>query len=135
MPDNNLDEYRNLLIQADQKAQDDYDKTVIALSSGALGVSFAFIKDIVGSSNWKDPNLLLFSWICWGTSVTLVLISYYFSQQALRRAITQIDAKVIRKERVGGLFSIITSICNALQGLLFIVGVILIVIFVSSNLR
>jgi hypothetical protein len=38
-------DYRSLLVQTWQKAQDDFDKAVLSLSGGALGVSFIFLKD------------------------------------------------------------------------------------------
>ena len=44
------EEYRNGLIAAEQKSQDDYDKTIISLSGGALAISVVFIKDIMGNS-------------------------------------------------------------------------------------
>ena len=133
--DQQLDEYRSLLISAEQKAQEDFDKTVLSLSGGALGISFAFVKDIVGDHPLAQPGFLLLSWIVWGVSVTCVLASFYFSQQALRRAIRQVDMGKIYEQTPGGLYSRITAILNALGGLLFLVGVVCIVIFASYNLR
>ncbi len=133
--DKHLEEYRNLLIVAEQKAQEDFDKTVLSLSGGALGISFAFVKDIVGNKPIANSEFLLLSWIAWGLSVTSVLVSFYFSQQALRQAIQQVDAGEIYKQSPGGLFSRLTAILNAAGGLLFLAGVILMVVFVSYNLR
>src|ERR1051325_8367007 len=75
MLDDALFEYRNHLVLAGQKAQEDYDKAVMTLSGGALGVSFAFLKDIVGPGDLLNETLLFFSWISWGLSVTAVLFS------------------------------------------------------------
>jgi hypothetical protein len=133
--DKKLEEYRNLLIAADQKAQEDFDKTVLSLSGGALGISFAFVKDIIGSKPTIQPEFLLAAWVSWGLSVTFVLSSFYFSQQALRQAIKQVDNQEIYKRSPGGLFSRVTAIFNALGGLLFLIGVISMVVFVSYNLR
>lgn len=80
--DEQINDYRNHLILAEQKAQEDYDKTIISLSGGALGISFAFISDSV-----PDPTetyFLLTSWICWGVSITSVIISYFTSHLAFR---------------------------------------------------
>ena len=52
--DKTLQEYRAHLVSAAQKAQEDFDKTLLALSGGALGVSFAFVKDIVGDGSVHD---------------------------------------------------------------------------------
>ena len=132
--DKDIQEYRSLLISAEQKAQEDYDKTVLSLSGGALGISFAFVKDIVGDQPVVYPRLLLASWIVWGISIACVLASFFFSQQALRQTIKQVDEDKIREQSPGGVYSWITATLNALGGLLFLVGVVLIVLFASHNL-
>lgn len=131
--DDYLDEYRKTLIAAEQKAQEDFDKTVIALSGGALGISFAFVKDIVGPQPWEQSWALLVAWTAWATSVACVLASYYFSQQSLRRAIHQVDTEEIYDQVPGGLYSKITNILNALGGILFLVGVICVIFFAAKN--
>ena len=127
-------DYRSLLIAAEQKAQEDYDKTVLLLSGGALGISFAFAKDIVGDQPLVCRGLLLASWIAWGISVACVLASFFFSQQALRRTIKQVDEDAIHEQSPGGVYSWITAVFNALGGLLFLAGVAVIVLFASHNL-
>jgi hypothetical protein len=130
-----LVKYRDLLIEIEGKAQEDFDKTVLSLSGGALGISFAFIKDIVGDDPLIFTGYLIAAWVVWASSVTCVLSSYFFSQQALRKTIKQIDQGAIYSETTGGAFSKITAILNAAGGLLFLAGVILIVIFAFYNLR
>jgi hypothetical protein len=44
--ENQMKEYRDHLVLSKKEAQRDFDKTVFALSGGAIGVSFAFITDI-----------------------------------------------------------------------------------------
>lgn len=119
---------------AEQKAQEDYDKTILSLSGGALGISFAFIDKVIGTGAVIQPRLLFCAWLSWGSSVIFVLTSYFFSQLALRRAIKQVDMHQIYIKRPGGFFSIAIDICNVMGGLLFFAGVILIVIFVQKNL-
>jgi len=51
-----LQEYRTHLVAAEQKAQEDYDKTVISLSGGALGISFAFIVDCISKRRHIDDE-------------------------------------------------------------------------------
>ncbi len=130
-----LVKYRDLLIEIEGKAQEDFDKTVLSLSGGALGISFAFIKDIVGDDPLIFTGYLIAAWIAWALSVTCVLSSYFFSQQALRKTIKQLDEGSIYSETAGGTFSKITAALNATGGLLFLTGVILIVIFAFYNLR
>jgi len=136
--DEQLNEYRTYLRQAHQMAQENFDKTVLSLSGGALGISFAFIKDIVGPDALKARGLLYAAWLSWGISVTLVLASFYSSQRALHRALCQLESsnvEELQSAKLGGFADRITWTLNALAGILFLVGVILLTIFVRQNWR
>jgi len=130
-----IKKYRSQLETLEQKAQDDFDKTVLSLSGGALGISFAFVKDIVDFTSATNSILLFLAWMSWGLSVLLVLVSYFTSHLALRKAIKQVDSGSIRTSKPGGTADTLTEICNALGGLLFIIGVVFISIFVWHNLE
>lgn len=127
-------EYRQHLVLAGQKSQDDYDKTTIALSGGALGISFAFLKDYLSDGPIKNACLLLLSWASWGFSVAVVLASFYFSHLALRETIKQVDEGRIKHEKPGGVYSTITAGLNLFAGFLFLIGVVFMIFFVSANL-
>src|SRR4051812_17758561 len=82
--DESDNQYRDLIEKGAQKSQSDYDKAVLTLSGGALGVSIAFVKDIVG----KDAHhsyYLTAAWLLWGVSCAAVLLSYYSSAVAHRK--------------------------------------------------
>jgi len=128
-----LQEYRTLLINLEQKSQEDYDKAILTLSGGALGVTFAFIKNIVGESSIQHSCLLYLAWIAWTVSLSTTLISFYCSRKALRNTTIQLDKGEIYSGTPGSCFDKITSFLNFSSGLLFIVGVILAVIFVAFN--
>lgn len=113
-----LGDYRSWLVAAEQKAQEDFDKTVLSLSGGALGVSFVFLKDIIGIANIQSPEWLLGSWLSWGVSSVSILASFYTSNLALRRAIRQVDDGTIRNQAPGGGVQKITAALNALGALL-----------------
>ncbi len=132
--DKDLKEYRDHLVVAQQKAQDDFDKTVLSLSGGALGISFVFIKDIVGVGPFHKPVFLLLSWMLWAGSIATVLVSYFFSHMALRKGICQVDENKIHREHPGGYCDVITAVLNICGGLLFLAGVAAIIYFVSLNL-
>lgn len=130
-----LKEYRTYLVQAEQKAQADFDKTVLSLSGGALGISFAFLKNVVGAGPHSAVISLYCAWASWGLSVSAILLSFYLSQHSLRKAIGQVDSGRIENEKPGGAFATATSVCNALGGILFILGVLLMILFVIANLE
>ncbi len=132
--DEQLQTYRQHLVLAEQKAQEIYDKTLLSLSGGALGISFAFVDKFLGGDVVNDPNCLVSAWFCWGLSVAVVLASHFFSQRALRKAIGQVDANEIYIRTPGGVLSWITDICNTFGGVLFIAGLVMMILFVSANI-
>lgn len=128
-------EYRQWLVAAEQKSQESFDKTVLSLSGGALGISFIFLKDVIHTAPVVLPAFLLAAWVCWGLSSLAILISFFMSQQALKRAIRQVDSNTIHAERPGGNFSTATAICNLSGAILFFAGVVFITIFAGANLN
>lgn len=129
-----LDEYRQHLVMTEQKAQEAYDKTVLTLSGGALGVSFAFLDKFVTSESVCCALFLVLAWTSWGASVTAVLASHFCGQRAVRRAIEQVDRREIYIRRPGGTFAFLTDCLNVAGGVLFLAGVIFLIVFVYWNL-
>lgn len=130
-----LTEYRKALVDAERKSQEDFDKTVLSLSGGALGISFVFLKDVIGSEPVHSPSFLLGAWVLWALSSLAVLISFYTSHLALRVAIAQVDAGNIHVSRPGGLANRVTAGLNALGAIAFFLGVCSITLFAGENLK
>jgi hypothetical protein len=131
--------YRNFIIEADQKQQESFDKTVLTLSGGALGITFAFLKDIVGT-NPIHPVLITLAWIFWGVSVSCTLISFFTSHLTLNKIIDHIDQNIsadsiqkIYENSPEKSFKVLTNILNVTSAALFILGVILTAIFAFYN--
>jgi len=104
-----LDRYRELLLDAEEKAQTEYDRLIVALSGGALGVSFAFIHQFITDKPAQWISCLTAAWTLWVISLASVLASHYFSVEAMRKTIAQVDGKKIRKEKAGGEFDVIVN--------------------------
>ena len=134
--ENYLSEYRQWLVAAEQKSQEAFDKTVLSLSGGALGISFIFLRDVIGSDLVIRPHFLLAAWLSWAFSSFAVLVSFFLSHLALRRAIVQVDSGDIAglEKLAGGIFSKITALFNASGAILFLVGVCSITVFAHANL-
>jgi hypothetical protein len=132
-PEDWLAEYRNQLLSLEQKSQESYDKTVLTLSTGAFGITFAFVSNFLDQQAIVRPELLTGAWTMWAISAAAVLFSYFFSVLALRRAVTQLDSQKIFRERPGGAFHSLTMVLNAAGGLLFVAGLILTIAFVQFN--
>lgn len=127
------DEYRKVLIELEQKSQNDYDKSIISLASGALGLSLFFYRDVIGENEVVCPSLLTYSWWVLAASIVVVVISFYLNRLALRKALIQHDSKK-KPGVVGGLATCFTNIANALSGLLFLIGIGLFIQFASQNI-
>ena len=127
-------DYRKQLVEFEQKIGEGFDKTLIALSGGALGLSIAFIKDIVGANEMKHEGHLIASWSFWALSLGSILFAFYFGQLAYRKAITQVDNNTIDTEVTGGIFTPIVNWLNAIGAVSFLLGVISIIVFSIKNL-
>lgn len=124
------DSYRELLQELSIKAQEQYDKTLITLSTGALGLSFVFIKDVVDIKSASDLNFLIGSWTCFTMSILFILLSFLTSKQALERAIWAEDNDAIFDNKLDR----VTAILNWLSAAFFVIGLVFLVVFVKLNL-
>lgn len=131
--DEDLKKYRDSLMQFDHEASLNFDKTVMSLSGGALGLTITFIKDIVPNPVDGTKIFLLVSWIALATSLTFILFSYLTSMMSLRKAMEQVDTKKIYEERVGGNATVITEWLRNLSSLGFLVGLISFIVYVLLN--
>jgi len=122
--------YRDLLQELSIKSQDQYDKTLLTLSTGALGLSFAFIKDIVNISSATNINFLTGSWICLTLSILCILISFLSAKYALDKAIEAEDSGAFYESKLDRL----TSILNLMSAVFFIIGLIFLTVFIKLNL-
>lgn len=126
-------EYRRLLVGLEQKSTEAFDKAVLSLSGGALGLSIAFLNNIRGQNAAERDDFLLGAWILWATSLVLTLISFWLSSRAMQMAIKQLDEGRLAQEHPGGLWDMATKLLTPLAGLGFIGGVVLMIVFVHSN--
>lgn len=124
-------DYRRLLQELEIKAQEEYDKTVILLSTGALGLSFTFLKDIVNLKDAHSMDLMMAAWICWAISAASVLCSFYSSKKALGKAIDDLDKGV---ENDSNPFDKLTGLFNLWSGSFFISGLFFMIAFVKTNI-
>src|SRR2546429_5151815 len=125
--------FRQHLLALEEKAQAAFDKTVITLSSGALGVSFAFVKDFLGTSPVMCRPSMMVAWAAWVLSLATSLTSHYLSTFAIRQAIHDFDAG--KRTHLARAWDRAVVVFNGISGLLFVVGVSTMGVFVVHNLR
>src|SRR5260370_16930683 len=68
--------YRGELNSARQSNIDELDKAILTLSSGGLGLSLAFLKDIVPLTQTSLLPLLYFSWGLFIVAIVFTLVSF-----------------------------------------------------------
>lgn len=129
MTDETLDHRRHLL-EALHAASQDFDRAIMTLSAGALGVSIAFVRDI--AVNPSALCLLRSSWILFTLSLLLILISFITSQEALRFEIEKLG-QTATEARPGGGFGVATLWLNITSGLSLVAGVVCLVWFALVN--
>ena len=133
--DNELKEYRVDLLQRLNKLNENYDKLIVTLAGGALGLSVVFVKDILKQNPIYSNYFLTLSWILFVLSLTSVLCALLFGIAANKKAITQVDEDKIYNETPGGIFSKITDWLHYSGTFFLIVALIFLLIFVCKNME
>jgi hypothetical protein len=123
--------YRSELAQLEQKSQDTYDKAILTLSGGALGISMAVVKDYLDRKS-GTRSLLVGAWLSWALSLAAILFSFESSRSSLRKALARLDAGARTLQELRSLSTKLTSALNWVAGVLFVVGVILFAAFVIT---
>jgi heme exporter protein D len=115
-----------------------FDKSMLTLSSGALGVSLAFIKDIVplGTADWIC--LLKISWGAFALCILTTVVSFQFSIAALKDRRNLLDEMLTTKNRElehkqTSLWNRAVVVCTDTALVLFLVGLVCTMLFVVKN--
>jgi uncharacterized membrane protein YgcG len=115
-----------------------FDNAVLTLSTGALGLSLAFIKDIVPVKMAIYLWVLKTSWCFFGLSIVLTLLSFFVSQFAINKQLEYAEEYYLNKKeeylKRKNHFAIMTNYINYSSCLLFVAAIVFTVIFVSSNI-
>ena len=93
-----LDE-RRILIDLEKESSRSFDKAMLTLSAGALGLSITFIRQISPSPLLGTLGFLKVAWICFALSILTTLMSFLLSQSAIRKQREILDQK--RREILG----------------------------------
>ncbi len=130
-------EERRMLVQAEQDAYQQFDKTIITIASGGLGLSLLFLKDILDKDQITSQWLLIVSWCSFILSILSTLLSFMGSQRAFRRQI-EITDELYSKNQThdsNNKPAKATEKLNYFSIGFLILAIILLVIFVSLNFQ
>lgn len=124
--------------EAELEVSGRYDKWILTLSGGALGLSITFIEKIAKNPTADTLIWLKLSWACLIISLLAGLLSLVTSQSAIREHRKELDI-ANSEQRAPRLkfpkrFTYATNILNWGALLLFIIGVVFMCIFSFSNI-
>ena len=128
-----LANYRTSLIEVETQLKESYDKLVVLLSGGALGLSMTFLKDIINLNQIVYPFVLLTAWGAFILSLMAILGALSFGIEAHRKAVLQIDDDTIYDQKAGGRFSWLTKILHRSAAVFLFFGLISMSVFVYIN--
>lgn len=124
------DPYWEHLVNARETASRDYDKALLTLAGGALGISIAFIHNV--APHPKHTAWLGAAWGLFALSLVFVVVSLLTSQYELLGAIKKYgaheDAAISDRRYV-------TARLNVAGGVAFLLGVVALVVFAFLNLK
>ena len=86
---------REELIKSEHHAADQFDKTLIILSTGSLYLSFYFVKDL---QEIYYQCLLAVGWFSFIVSIISILLSFLYSEYAFRKQREILDEKYENKK-------------------------------------
>jgi len=135
--DKYLGKYRDYAVKEFTKSQESFDKVLLTLSSGALGISISLTNNIIPISTSQNKPLLFFAWIFWVVSLIVLLVSHLLSASAWNKTIDQIDSDKLplKNEKPGEPYNLLVSVCNYGGLSFFVIGLILFISYILINLE
>jgi len=111
----------------------DFDKLIIILAGGALGLTIPFLADALEGTNITGRIWLVSSWICFIISLASILFELLFGIHAHNKAIKQIDIAGKRNETFGGIFAWLSEAAQIFATIFLILGLALLLVFAFYN--
>jgi hypothetical protein len=128
------EDYRAKVDRAISEASDARDKTLLTLTTAALGASIAFFHDVV--EHPAHVFAIESAWGLFGASLVALLVSMVTAEQSLRRTLRRIDRdELIDQDWPGGALSRVTSFLNHFALAAFVLGLIFILVFAFYNVK
>ncbi|MBL1280685.1 MAG: hypothetical protein COA33_010445 [Fluviicola sp.] len=128
MSEDTEEEKRDIaIVKMRDYAEEQYDKLLVYLNSGALVLTVGFVKDIVEITDETNTTLLKISWICFTASLLVILISH-------RTGIIATNFDIKGAEKISNVWNNFTKFLNWLAMMTLAFGIITFLIFVSKTI-
>ncbi len=129
------EEYIKAKYQALSYGNEQFDKNVLFIASGALGISFGFIEKVVPNlTSAVNKHFLIDSWYCFASVIFISLVAHFISILANRWAIVNDDMEDAKYNKISGRWNLGIRALNIFMILGLFFGVILLVLFVKQNI-
>src|SRR5437667_6147582 len=135
------DQHRDKAWEDIKSGTENFDKYMLTFSSGALGLSLAFIKDAFPLKGAVWIASLIGSWVAFVLCIVVTLLSFRFSIRALENTITALGEYYLRGDEsafnrhLKSFCSRAVDWCTVGQIIFFALGVIFTMTFVVANVR
>lgn len=130
-------DHRKSLVDLGAAQLASYDKTLLLLSTGAIGASALFVDTFVGEGTIENQPLLAFAWAVFALTMFANLLSYLSSWYDTEIERRELDLKYstgdFHRAHVN-LARDATKILNLLALIFFIVGIVVLLFFCYGNL-
>lgn len=90
---------RRALIETEQNQSLQYDKAILTLSAGALGVTVVFVHEIAPAPDKDTLHFLFGGWAAFALSILSTLFSFLSSQAAHRQQRDSLDREIATQRR------------------------------------
>jgi hypothetical protein len=138
-------EERNRLIDAEKMYGRDFDRYIIALSGGAIALSLAFLKDLVGERPPQCGAHLWLAWILLVASIVTVVIGLWINPIAQRQFVRILDTEAalggqdywrrVRNTQRRSWLPVLIKLLNVIGVVSFGVGILFLLSFSFVNVR
>ena len=128
-----LSKYREKIVDTLIAIEWEYEKMIVYLSGGSIGISFTFLTDlydILFKKENPDFSILYISWFLSFLSLAIILINHRFDIKAYEKTIDQIDRNVIYQEKPGGNYTRIVHCLNFVSGITCLLGIGFLITFI-----
>lgn len=112
----------------------EFDKQVLFIASGALGISMSVIDKIVTLDHATNKCLLMASWFIFGLTIFISLLNHFISQKAIRWSIKNANMDAAAYDPIEKVWNTVISIFNISMMILLLLGISLLICFIDINI-
>ena len=133
------DSFRDELLKRQLSNTENYDKSILTLSSAGLAISLTFLKTIVPIESAEYLWLMKTAWVSFLFSIICSLFAYLISNAAISKQMSIAEDYYVNKKPSAfnqrNWLSIVNNYLNYAVGVLFVVAISAVVLFVILNLQ